>query len=65
MLIHPEAQQLKILFFTYKALNNQAPSYIMDLFVPHVPSGVLYSQTPALLVLPRISKTSFFQDSSL
>nr|XP_054591206.1 uncharacterized protein LOC129155077 [Nothobranchius furzeri] len=46
----------KILLLTYKALNNQAPSYISDLIVPYVPNRALRSQTAGLLVVPRISK---------
>uniref|UniRef100_A0A8C6L998 Reverse transcriptase domain-containing protein n=1 Tax=Nothobranchius furzeri TaxID=105023 RepID=A0A8C6L998_NOTFU len=46
----------KILLLTYKALNNQAPSYISNLIVPYVPNRALRSQTAGLLVVPRISK---------
>uniref|UniRef100_A0A8C6LEU9 Reverse transcriptase domain-containing protein n=1 Tax=Nothobranchius furzeri TaxID=105023 RepID=A0A8C6LEU9_NOTFU len=46
----------KILLLTYKALNNQAPSYISDLIAPYVPNRALRSQTAGLLVVPRISK---------
>uniref|UniRef100_A0A8C6M9C7 Reverse transcriptase domain-containing protein n=1 Tax=Nothobranchius furzeri TaxID=105023 RepID=A0A8C6M9C7_NOTFU len=46
----------KILLLTYKALNNQAPSYISDLIVPYVPNRALRSQTAGLLVVPKISK---------
>ncbi|XP_070409963.1 uncharacterized protein [Nothobranchius furzeri] len=46
----------KILLLTYKALNNQAPSYISDLIVPYVPNRALRSQTAGLLVVPRKSK---------
>uniref|UniRef100_A0A8C6MIC4 Integrase catalytic domain-containing protein n=1 Tax=Nothobranchius furzeri TaxID=105023 RepID=A0A8C6MIC4_NOTFU len=42
----------KILLLTYKALNNQAPSYISDLIVPYVPNRALRSQTAGLLVVP-------------
>uniref|UniRef100_A0A8C6MFG0 Reverse transcriptase domain-containing protein n=1 Tax=Nothobranchius furzeri TaxID=105023 RepID=A0A8C6MFG0_NOTFU len=46
----------KILLLTYKALNNQAPSYIIDLIVSYVPNRALHSQATGLLVVPRISK---------
>uniref|UniRef100_A0A8C6LQD5 Reverse transcriptase domain-containing protein n=1 Tax=Nothobranchius furzeri TaxID=105023 RepID=A0A8C6LQD5_NOTFU len=52
----------KILLLTYKALNNQAPSYISDLIVPYVPNRALRSQTAGLLVVPRTSKTGWEAD---
>ncbi|XP_054875006.1 uncharacterized protein LOC129350900 [Amphiprion ocellaris] len=49
--------EFKILLLTYKALNNQSPSYLKDLIVPYYPSRTLRSQTAGLLVVPRISKS--------
>ncbi|XP_051799606.1 uncharacterized protein LOC127532288 [Acanthochromis polyacanthus] len=49
--------EFKILLLTYKALNNQSPSYLKDLIVPYYPSRTLRSQTAGLLVAPRISKS--------
>uniref|UniRef100_A0A3Q2NWF9 Reverse transcriptase domain-containing protein n=1 Tax=Fundulus heteroclitus TaxID=8078 RepID=A0A3Q2NWF9_FUNHE len=44
--------EFKILLLTYKALNNQAPSYIRALITPYVPNRALRSQTAGLLVVP-------------
>ncbi|XP_054865229.1 uncharacterized protein LOC129348587 [Amphiprion ocellaris] len=41
--------EFKILLLTYKALNNQSPSYLKDLIVPYYPSRTLRSQTAGLL----------------
>ncbi|XP_051811516.1 uncharacterized protein LOC110970601 [Acanthochromis polyacanthus] len=49
--------EFKILLLTYKALNNQSPSYLKDLIVPYYPSRTLRSQAAGLLVVPRISKS--------
>lgn len=48
----------KILLLTYKALNGLAPNYIKDLLIPYCPSRQLRSQNAALLVKPRISKST-------
>uniref|UniRef100_A0A3Q2Q067 DNA-directed RNA polymerase subunit beta n=1 Tax=Fundulus heteroclitus TaxID=8078 RepID=A0A3Q2Q067_FUNHE len=48
--------EFKILLLTYKALNNQALSYIRALITPYVPNRALHSQTAGLLVVPRVSK---------
>ena len=47
----------KILLLTYKALNDQAPSYLKDLIVEYFPNRALCSQTAGLLVVPRVSKS--------
>ena len=50
--------QFKILLIrTYKALDDQAPSYIKDLIVQYFPNRALRSQTAGLLVVPRVSKS--------
>ena len=49
--------EFKILLLTYKALNDQAPSYLKELIVPYVPARALRSQNAGLLVVPRICKS--------
>ncbi len=46
--------ELKILLLTYKALNDQAPSYLKELIVPYYPTRALRSQDADLLVVPKI-----------
>ncbi len=41
--------EFKVLLLTYKALNNQAPSYLKELIVPYYPSRSLRSQNAAYL----------------
>ena len=47
--------RFKILLLTYKALNDQAPSYLKELIEPYYPSRTLHSQNEGLLVVPRVS----------
>ena len=47
----------KILLFTYKALNDQAPSYLKDLMMQYFPNRELCSKITCLLVVPRVSKS--------
>ena len=47
----------KILLLTYKALNDQAPSYLKDLRVLNYPSRTSRSQNTGLLVVSRVSKS--------
>ena len=47
----------KILLLTYKALNNQAPSYIKELLTPYCPHRPLRSLNSGLLVVPRVTKS--------
>ena len=49
----------KILLITYKALNNQAPSYIRDLLTPYIPSRRLRSSTQDLLLIPRFNLKTY------
>lgn len=49
--------EFKILLLTYKALNDQAPSYLKELIVPYFPNRALRSQNAGLLVVPRVSKS--------
>ena len=49
--------EFKILLLTYKALNDQAPSYLKELIVPYCPARTLRSQNAGLLVTPRISRS--------
>ena len=46
-----------LLLLTFKALNDQAPSYLKELIVPYVPTRTLRSQHAGLLVVPSISKS--------
>ena len=41
----------------YKALNDQAPSYLRELIVPYCPSRPLRSLDGGFLVVPRVSKS--------
>lgn len=41
--------ELKIIFITYKVLNDQSPSYLKDLIVLHHPSRALRSHSAGLL----------------
>ena len=49
--------EFKILLLTYKALNDQAPSYLKELVIPYYPTRPLRSQDADLLVVPKISKS--------
>ena len=44
--------KFKILLITFKALNKQAPNYIIDLLIPYKPSRSLRSSTKNLLTKP-------------
>ena len=50
---------LKILFFTFKALNNLCPSYISDLLETYKPTRSLRSSSRNLLVIPRSKLKSY------
>lgn len=43
----------KILIFVYKALNNQAPTYLTNLLIPYNPPKALRSENQKLLTVPR------------
>uniref|UniRef100_A0A8C6W155 deoxyribonuclease II n=1 Tax=Nothobranchius furzeri TaxID=105023 RepID=A0A8C6W155_NOTFU len=45
--------QFKVLVLTYRALNNQAPSYLSELLSPHITSRNLRSTSENLLAVPR------------
>uniref|UniRef100_A0A8C6PYD4 Reverse transcriptase domain-containing protein n=1 Tax=Nothobranchius furzeri TaxID=105023 RepID=A0A8C6PYD4_NOTFU len=45
--------QFKVLVLTYRALNNQAPSYLSELLSPHTTSRNLRSTSENLLAVPR------------
>ena len=49
--------EFKILLLTYKALNDQAPSYLKELVVRYYPTRALRSENAELLVVPKISKS--------
>jgi len=49
--------EFKNVFLTYKALNDQAPSYLKDLIFGYFPNRALFPQTGGLLVVPRVSKS--------
>ena len=49
--------EFKNLLLTYKALNDQAPSYLKDLIAGYFPNRALCSQTAGFLVVPRVSKS--------
>uniref|UniRef100_A0A8D3CNL5 Reverse transcriptase domain-containing protein n=1 Tax=Scophthalmus maximus TaxID=52904 RepID=A0A8D3CNL5_SCOMX len=49
--------EFKILLLTYKALNNQAPSYLTELLVSYYPNRSLCSVNAGLLVVPRVCKS--------
>ena len=49
----------KILFFTFKALNNLCPSYISDLLETYKPTRSLRSSSRNLLVIPRFKLKSY------
>ena len=50
----------KIACIVYKCLNNQAPSYLLDLITPYVPARPLRSQNdPTKLVLPKFKLKTF------
>ena len=49
----------KILFFTFKALNNLCPSYISDLLETYKPTMSLRSSSRNLLVIPRSKLRSY------
>ncbi len=51
--------EFKIPLLTYKALTDQAPSYLKDLVVPYYLTRPLRSQDADLLVVPKISKSRF------
>ena len=51
--------EFKILLLSYKALNGQAPRYLQDLITLYAPNRALRSQSAGLLVVPRISKSTF------
>ena len=51
-----ERIQYKILFYTYKALNDSAPPYIRDLLQQYLPTRTLRSETKHMLCVPK-SKT--------
>ena len=53
----------KLLLLTYKALNGQAPSYILDMLTKYKPSRNLRSGTKYLLTVPR-SNTKSYGDRS-
>lgn len=48
--------EFKILLLTYKALSDQAPSYLTDLIAPYYPNRPLRSLNAGLLVVPRVFK---------
>lgn len=45
--------QFKILLFTFKIINNTAPTYLKELLNPYVPARALRSSSQLLLVQPR------------
>ena len=47
----------KVLLITYKALNNQRPTYIKDFLVPYEPALTLRSSSEKFLVEPRFKST--------
>ena len=49
----------KILFFTFKALNNLFPGYISDLLETYKPTRSLRSSSRNLLVIPRSKLKSY------
>ena len=49
----------KILFFTFKALNNLCPSFISDLLDIYRPTRTLRSSSKNLLVIPRSKLKSY------
>ena len=49
----------KMLFFTFKALNNLCPSYISDLLETYKPTRSLRSSSRNLLVIPRSKLKSY------
>ena len=49
--------KFQIPLITYKALNDQARSYLKNLIVGYFPNRALRSQTAGLLVVPRVSKS--------
>ena len=49
----------KMLFFTFKALNNLCPSYISDLLDIYRPTRSLRSSSKNLLVIPRSKLKSY------
>ena len=49
----------KILLFVFKALSNIAPSYIMELVSPYVPSRSLRSSAKNLLIVPKFKLTTY------
>ena len=46
----------KVLLLTYKALHGLAPTYRSDLVLLYIPTHMLWSQDPGVLIVPRISK---------
>ena len=55
------ALNYKILLLTYKALNDQAPSYITDLLKPYAPTRNLRSSSKNLLNVPPVKLVSYGQ----
>ena len=53
----------KIALLTYKALNNLAPLYIIDLVQPYSSTRTLRSSSQFMLRYPRISRSSYGQRS--
>ncbi|KAK0155376.1 hypothetical protein N1851_002280 [Merluccius polli] len=49
--------EFKILLLTYKALHDQAPSYLKELIVPYYPTRTLRPLNAGLLVVPIVSKS--------
>ena len=49
----------KILFFTFKALNNLCPSYISDLLETYKPTRSIRSSSRNLVVIPRSKLKSY------
>lgn len=50
----------KVSLLTYKALNNQGPTYISELLLPYTPPRLLRSASLALLEPPKNTNTSFY-----
>ena len=59
----PVSQRIdyKILLLTYKALNGQAPGYIIDLLKPYTPTRNLRSSSKNLLNVPPVKLVSYGQ----
>ena len=53
----------KLLLVTYKALNGIAPTYIIDLLRPHIPTRTLRSNSQNLLTVPRVRTETYGERS--